>query len=203
MLLENRSPPGEPAPWWQGPRLAGAALVAAIHVLFVSFLLISLPIQVPPLPTAREMFLMFRPAPKTVRLPRKIEPPGTARAGPPLFHYAPSTAITILPTAKNGLSLSLFGCAPENLANLTPDERAHCGDGLSAASLRADFPGAPHELSLDPGRWAQAIRDRNTPLRVACTSLTKTAGKGPGQSANTLMVDPLCVLSQLSAATDR
>ena len=202
MLLDLHSPPVEAAPWWRSPRLAGAALVAAIHLLFVAFLLASLPAGMFALPSAREMFFVLRPPPKPVRLPRQIVRSGTGHMPLPLFRYAPSTAITIAPDAKNGLSLSLFGCAPENLANLTPDQRAHCGDTLSAASLRPEFPGAPHDLSLDPGRWKQAIRARNTPLRVPCTYVTQTIVNGiTGETKPDAMADPFCVLGHLLGAT--
>lgn len=199
MLLEIRPPPIEAVPWWRSPRLAGAALVVAVHVAFVSFLLTSLQLGTLPLPSAREMFLLFRPAPKPVRLPRQIVRSGTGHKPLPLFRYAPSTAITIVPDAKNGLSLSLFGCAPENLANLTPDQRAHCSAALNSASLRADFLAPTHELSLDPGRWKQAIRDRNTPGRVPCTYIENIMVNGiTGETKATPMVDPFCVLGHLA-----
>jgi hypothetical protein len=148
------------------------------------------------------MFLLFRPPPKPVRLPRQIVRSGTGQKTLPLFRYAPSTAITIVPDAKNGLSLSLFGCAPENLANLTPEQRAHCSDALNAASLAAAFPGAPHELSLDPSRWKQAIRDRNAPPpRVPCTYIENIVVNGiTGETKPTPMVDPFCVLGHLAGA---
>ena len=201
MLLEIRPPPGEAAPWWRSPRLAGAALVVAVHVLFVSFLLTSLQLGTLPLTSAREMFLLFRTAPKPVRLPRQIVRSGTGQKPLPLFRYAPSTAITILPETKNGLSLSLFGCAPENLANLTPDQRAHCGEALNSASLAADFPGAPHDLSLNPGRWKQAMRERNMPVRVPCTYIEQVVVNGiTGETRPDAMVDPFCVLGHLAGA---
>ena len=201
MLLDIRPPPTEAAPWWRSPRLAGAALVAAIHFLFVVFLLASLPAGIFALPSAREMFFVLRPAPKPQRLPRQIVRSGPQRKPFPLFRYAPSTAIMIAPDSKNGLSLSLFGCAPENLANLTPDQRAHCGDALRSASLAAEFPGAPHDLSLDPGRWKQAIRARNTPVRVPCTYIENEIVNGiTGETKPTPMVDPFCVLGHLAAA---
>ena len=199
MLLEIRPPPIPAVPWWRSPRLAGAALVGAVHFLFVAFLLASLPAGIFALPSAREMFFVLRPAPKPVRLPRQIVRAGTGHKPLPLFRYAPSTAITIVPDAKNGLSLSLFGCVPENLANLTPEQRAHCSEALNSASLAAEFPGAPHELSLDPGRWKQAIQGRNVPVRVPCTYIEQVMVNGiTGETKATPMIDPLCVLGHLA-----
>ena len=155
------------------------------------------------LPSRREVFLFFHPAQKPLKPQSRMIPAPEARSiSPPLFRTSPPRASSALsPPMVTGLGLSLFGCAPENLASLTPEQRAHCSGALHEASLAAAFPGQSHEIALDAGRWAQAIRDRNTPLAVPCTSLTKTAGKGIGQTANTLMLDPICALRHLAGET--
>jgi hypothetical protein len=178
-------------PWWRSPRIRSVALVAAVHVLLVAFLLASLSDSRLALPSPREIFFILRPVPPA-RLPQKIEPPLASPVAPPLFQYAPSRLpVVILP--PKGLTLSLFGCAPENLANLTSEERAHCSGRIDATSLRGAYPGAPLDRSLQAERWLQAIRDHNTPLTVPCTY----AEKQPDGSG-AVMMDLVC-LARLAA----
>jgi hypothetical protein len=160
----------------------------------VAFLLSSLRDSQLVLLSPREIYFVFHPVPPP-RLPRKIEPPVAAQA-PPLFHYAPSRVpVLILP--PKGLRLALFGCAPENLANLTRDERAHCSSRIDAASLHSAYPGAPLDQSLQAERWSEAIRERNTPLTVPCTYAEKQAG-----GSGAMMMDLVC-LARLAAGQDK
>ena len=157
------------------------------------FLLSSLTESRLPLPSAREILLVFHPPPPQ-KLPRKIEPAVTSRAAPPLFRYAPSQVpVLVLPPSAKGLNLALFGCAPERLANLSPEERAQCTGRLNTASLRGAYPGAPLDRSLEAERWEQAIRDRNTPPTVPCAYAGKVSN---GDGA--VMVDLVC-LARLAA----
>lgn len=208
-LLGNRTAARDARSWWRDPRWAGGALAALVHIALVSFLLLSLPKGVSPLPLPHEVFFIFKPQPEKP-LPHKIEPVGPPRpqSVPPLFRYdpAPSTAITLPPQtpSQNGLTLSLFGCAPENLAYLSPEQRSHCGS-LTAASISGRFPGEAHDLSLQGERWEQGIRDRNTPLAVPCFSTAggHTNSVGPSASSAGMGIDPLCAAKVLGKMLEK
>ncbi len=103
-------------------------------------------------------------------------------------------AITTPPPATTPLELSLFRCAPENLAKLSPAERAHCGDAYSAGVFVAPIPGSVNTQSRDAVRWQVALDQRNAASAAPCISTTHA----PGSAESAVMVDPLCVLRQLS-----
>ncbi len=107
-------------------------------------------------------------------------------------------AITEAPPATTPLEVSLFRCAPENLASLSPAERAACGDAYSARAFVAPIPGTMNEQSRDAARWQVALNQRNTPLAVPCTNLEKKEiNQFTHETANVMMTDPLCVLRNL------
>src|SRR6185312_561184 len=66
---------------------------------------------------------------------------------------------------------ALFGCAPENRNNLTPDQRAHCS-GLAAMPRVTGRVGELPSLVNDPARREAELADRNTPVAVPCVTLT-------------------------------
>ncbi len=202
-LLDGGPSAPEPVPWRRSPRVLGGVFVAVIHAVLIAFVLASLPRSVMSLPTPREMFYIFRPAAKPPRLPRKIEPSRTARPAAPLFRYAPLAlprAVTLPPQA-GGLTLSLFACRPENLANLTPEQRARCGSGLAMGAFSGPIPGGGRELSRDAGRWRAAIATRNAPAAVPCTSTAQVSnGTVPGGTGPAAMVDLLCVVDKALGA---
>ncbi|HEY4943641.1 MAG TPA: hypothetical protein VII56_19595 [Rhizomicrobium sp.] len=203
-LLELPSQAPEPRPWQRNG--AAAALVALLHGLLIGFIAISLPTRSLLLPAQREIFLFFHPAQKpTQPQSRMIAIPPARSISPPLFRYTPPPRASnaLSPPMVTGLGLSLFGCAPENLANLTRDQRAHCSGALSIASLQGAIPGAVTIHAVQSARWSAAIAARNAPLAVPCTSLTKTVGRSLGSAANTVMVDPLCVLHELTTRPDK
>ncbi|MEI9988786.1 MAG: hypothetical protein WDM86_02000 [Rhizomicrobium sp.] len=192
----------QPAPWWRSPRMPAVILVGAVHLgLIALFILSSRPEAIPPL--RHEVFLLFRPAP--VRLPRKIEPPATARPAPQPFRFAPppSTAITVPPPPASQLELSLFRCAPENLAKLAPSERAHCGEAYTARAFEAPVPGAPSEHAVDVERWRSALAARDTPAAVPCATVERIeVNQFTHEAANAVMTDPLCALRNLVDRSD-
>ena len=185
--------PSQPAPWWRSPRVAAAILVGALHVALAFVVILALRPQ-PSAPLPREVFFLFRPAPQAPRLPQRIEPAPLARIAPPFVRSAPPMAITQAPPATTPLELSLFRCAPENLARLTSEERAHCGETYSAGAFVAPIPGSVTAQSRDAARWQVALDQRNTASTAPCTSTAHT----PGSAESAVVVDPLCVLRQLS-----
>ncbi len=193
-----------PAPLWRSPRLPAAIAVVVLHLVLVFFILSSQSGPVPLPPLRHEVFIFFHPPAKPIRLPRKIETIAKMRTVAPPFRYAPSTSITVPPPPANTLELALFRCAPENLANLTPIERAHCGDAYSQHAFEAAIPGTLKEQSVDAARWQAAIVARNTPPTVPCVSLTKReSDRITLKTESAFQVDALCILRQLMDASDR
>jgi len=122
--------------------------------------------------------LLSRPAPP---LPRR----GGEHSGamPPFAPPVQAPDVT-------GLGQALFGCAPENLPNLTPDQRAHCTNGFTRPDDNALV--APLSHVQDSARREAEMRTKNTPGRVPCTYIT--SARVPYGSAPLPMVDPGCAL---------
>ncbi|HEY8253890.1 MAG TPA: hypothetical protein VIG39_04570 [Rhizomicrobium sp.] len=138
-------------------------------------LMISMPKAAPPPPPA---------APRAQRAPVRARP-GGERSG-----AMPSLAPPVLTPDIRGLGQALFGCAPENLANLTPEQRAHCPGGFSRPDDSAVLEPPSHVK--DPLRRAAEMKARNAPLRVPCTSVVD-APVGGGAAA-VPMADPFCLM---------
>jgi hypothetical protein len=186
-----------PAPWWRSPRLPAAIVVALVHAAFIGFILSSQPGTIALPPVAHEMYFLFPPPPALTRLPQRIEPPAVARRARPLFHYEPSTGITLPAPVENALQQSLFGCGPENLEKLTPAQRAHCGEAYSARAF--DVPTTSVPRSLDAARWQTEIDGRNAPLSFACTGTDPTPARAPNTASTAALVDPLCLLRRFGS----
>ncbi|MEY4964477.1 MAG: hypothetical protein RL274_60 [Pseudomonadota bacterium] len=93
-----------------------------------------------------------------------------------------------------GLGVRLFGCAPEQLAALSPAERARCATGLAHPDRSAVT--IPKSHVQDPARRAAEMKAKNTPVRIPCTYV----GVAPGPYYSTTptgMIDPFCTLDGL------
>jgi hypothetical protein len=192
------APAAPAAPWWRSPRVLGFGLVALVHAGLIAFVLSSLPMAIPRLPVpGREVFFLF-PPPKPARLPQRIEPPHRV-AVEPYFRVPLPTALAPHPRPQtaSGLGLALFGCAPETLANLTPDERAHCGGNaaLEAAAANEAMPGALREPARDADRWQAAIALRENGA-MPCVHLDDLPAPN-GLSNRAAVADPLCFLKRI------
>jgi hypothetical protein len=180
----------------QSQRAISALLVLLLHALllfaFLQFLvkpqgaglsqperllelMISMPkVVTPPPPPA---------APARQRAPARVQPGGEkSGAMPSLAPPAPTPDI-------RGLGQALLGCAPENLSNLTVEQRAHC-PGFSRPDDSALIESPSHVK--DPVRRAAEMRARNKLLRIPCTSITQA--QIGGGTATVPMTDPFCVL---------
>jgi hypothetical protein len=164
--------------------------------------LLSTPGTIAILKNPREITYLFppqppKPPPAAIPVP---SPPSQVRV--PVFRTAPWPQAPITaPPGNNGLNLSLFDCAPERLATLTPEQRAHCHSTLTLGSVTGSIPGGVKELSLDPGRWRAAIAARNTPLTVPCTHTENIlVGLAPPRTSPTVMTDPLCAIRKVLGA---
>lgn len=123
----------------------------------------------------------FRPAPSP---PRRNGIPS-----PVIPSYVPPVA----PPDVTGLGQALFGCAPENIPNLTPDQRAHCTSSFTKPDDNAQAE--PKSHVNDPLRREAEMRTKNTPGRLPCTSLAQV--QTFDSSAVVPMVDPACAVGGL------
>jgi hypothetical protein len=191
------------APWWRSSRILGLGFVALLHVGLIAFVLSSLPVQVPRLPVpGREVLFLFPPPPKPARLPQRIEPPHRV-AVEPFFRAPPPVALAPHPRPQttSGLGLALFGCAPETFANLTPDERAHCGgDPAFEAAASEAMPGVLREQAHDADRWKATIAQRDS--APPCVHLEDFAAP-QGRTDRAAIADPLCLLKRIEEGGNR
>jgi hypothetical protein len=138
-------------------------------------LMISMPrVSAPPPPAA----------PARQRAPVRVQP-GGERSG-----AMPSLAPAVEAPDIRGLGQALLGCAPENVANLTAEQRAHCPGGFSRPDDSAVVEPPSHVK--DPLRRAAEMKARSAPLRVPCTSVID-APVGGGTAA-VPMADPFCLV---------
>lgn len=130
------------------------------------------------------------PAPPPPAAPRGQRAPIRGQPGGERSGAMPSLAPPVLTPDIRGLGQALFGCAPENLANLTAEQRAHCPGGFSRPDDSAVVEPPSHVK--DPLRRAAEMKARNAPLRVPCTSVVD-APVGGGTAA-VPMADPFCLM---------
>jgi hypothetical protein len=163
------------ARWKQ--RVFGAALALAVQVVFLLLVLLPPSRPLPLTRLSRETILFFRPLPTPkssiidARAPRKRHSiaPAVLPASPPVT-VPPATATPLAPpSGMAGFGRSLFGCAPEQYASLTDEERSHCpkpGEGL--AINRA--PDLMHTRShvKDEAHWRQEWARVHSPALLPC-----------------------------------
>ena len=176
-------------------RLTGVAFAVLLQMGFVIIFIYSLPLVMPAKRRTHEI-TFFLP-----RLREAVKPAPGSRRGkpspvPPLVapQIIPPVALPPPPmTDLRAFGNALFGCAPENLNNLTPEQRAHC---IGFAALPRDSDGVAESRSLvkDLPRREAELAARNTPARVPCASV-RTKSLGPGFQDTGIMTDPLCVLN--------
>lgn len=130
------------------------------------------------------------PTPVPPAAPRRQRIPVQALPGGEQSGAMPSLAPPVPTPDIRGLGQALLGCAPENLSNLTPEQRAHCHSGFSRPDETAVIEPPSHVK--DPARRAAEMAARNAKVRVPCTSVID-APVGGGTAA-VPMVDPACLI---------
>jgi hypothetical protein len=149
-------------------RFGSGLLVLLLHLLILLALLHM--VAAPRRPrgvNSREILLqMIRPTPPqdstAPPLPRLIQPSrGDAQS------IAPSLTAPMATPDFRGLGRSLFGCAPEALAGMTPEERSRCPGTF--AKPDDTVVTIPQSHVKDPQRRAAEMRARNTPGRIPCS----------------------------------
>jgi hypothetical protein len=185
-----------PRPDTTASRALSLALVALLHALLL-FAVLHFMVVTPKRSIAApehllEMIINTAKKPVPASLPtrpaRALPLRGGVTSGVTPF-YVPQVA----PPDVTGLGQALFGCAPENIPNLTPDQRAHCTNGFTRPDDNALVE--PRSHVQDPARREAEMRTKNTPGRVPCTSLAEV--QTFDSSAVVPMVDPVCALGGL------
>jgi hypothetical protein len=166
-------------------------LVAVLHLLIALALLhmVSAPRHPSGLNSREIMIRMGAPAPLPSRTeiapppPRLIQPLlESPRALPP-----PAIA-PIPPSDLRGFGQQLFGCAPEALAGLTPQERSRCVTGLTRPDDSAVL--MPRSHVKNPERRAAEMAAKNTTARIPCSYIAVEKSFGyqvPAASLDCLM----------------
>jgi hypothetical protein len=181
----------------QRQRAVSALAVLLLHALLVfSLLHFLVKPQSAGLPVAERVleFIISPPkvvapmpvpvAPRRQRVPVQEAPPGGKRSG-----AMPSLAPPVESPDIRGFGQALLGCAPENLSNLTAEQRARCHSGFSRPDDAAVIE--PRSHVKDPARRAAEMAARSAATRVPCTSIIN-APVGGGTAA-VPMIDPACI----------
>jgi hypothetical protein len=181
-------------------RAVSLLLVALLHALFL-FAVLHFMVVRPKVPVAAapehllEMIINIakKPVPVSLPAPRSRRAPALSRRGGVTSGAMPSYAPPVAPPDVTGLGQALFGCAPENLPNLNPDQRAHCTNGFTRPDDDALLE--PKSHVKDPLRREAEMRTKNTPGHVPCTYVT--SAPAPHGAAAAPMVDPICIIGGL------
>lgn len=180
-------------------RLTGAALVLLLHLVLLLALLRG--VINPPRPrlVPRETILRFLPVPRmplpTARAPAARQPVPRSLPVPEVTVPSPLPA----PVLRN-LGQSLFGCAPENLGNLSAEERARCSGMVGRAPGDSDVA-MPRSHVKDPARRAAEMRAKNTQGHLPCAMLMNA----PAPYGGTQIVpgfNPGCAVDRLVNGVD-
>ncbi len=173
-------------------RMTSLTLVMLLHGLVLMLLLHAFTQKNARPLSPRETILRLLPllqiAPQEDAAPSAGAAPRARALPAPVMPPAISTAPDV-----TGLGMRLFGCAPEQLARLTPEERARCATGLKAPD--PSVVTFPKSLVRDPARRAAELKAKNSPPRIPCTY----AGSAPAPhgTAVAVMVDPVCAIDGL------
>jgi hypothetical protein len=176
-----------PRPNWRS-RAGGGALALLVQATFL--LLVLLTPSHPTRPVAEKETLLLLPPLAPPKPPVTIDArPSNLSTAPPIVApppEAPPPVITAPPAPPGGIAgfgRSLFGCAPEHYAELTPDERAHCpkpGEGM-AINQPPDPLNPPKSHAKDEALWREQYAEDHW-VPAVCP-----LGNGPGDIAKCLM----------------
>ena len=177
-------------------RLSSVILVALLHGLLLLALLHFLVQPQSRSGTQRilESFITFAHKATPAEAPPLPAMPAPPSRGSVTSGAAPSLAPAVPAPDIRGLGQSLFGCAPETLANLSPEQRSHCATGFARPDDSALIEPPSHVK--DPVRRAAEMRAKNTPGRIPCSYLGQAPA--PYGSTTTVMADPICVMDGLT-----
>lgn len=144
-------------------RAQGIGLALLVQMAFLLMVMMTPARLVRPIEAAREMILVLPPLtppkPTTIdaRMPSNLSTAQPVVTPPPEAAPPALTAPLAPPGGIAGFGRSLFGCAPEHYADLTPDERAHCpkpGEGM-AVNQPPDLLAPPKSHAKDEALWQE------------------------------------------------
>jgi hypothetical protein len=155
-------------------KLASAGAVIVLHIFVLALWLSHAGVH--RVASPRETILYLPPLPK----PAELKPAAQPRAPRPAVHLSPlpdTRAITVPMFKDNaipatpGLGRSLFGCRPENFANLSPEEQAACASASNGPTPNLAPYFRDHSDRV-PGAalWARQKARKNAPLLLPCAS---------------------------------
>lgn len=185
----------------QRDRVFGLSIALLLQAAFVVLLVQSLHVNGTRKLAPREwiMLLPKLPAPP----PEKIVPRVRAR---PLEVPLPTVNIPRIEPAPRAAPLkdlgnALFGCTPENIGNLSPEDQEKCR-GFAFSPPDRDTVAALRSHVRDPALHAAELAARKAPARVDCTHTVTRVIMNMRQD-NGVMVDAKCALGQLRRAPGR
>lgn len=158
-------------------RFGGVAAVALLHVALVWALLITSrqTIDKPQAVAARhEIFFYFPPHPKPApQRHGQPVPSATAPVTPATPALPDYRGITIPDSSQGtpalGLNRSLFGCSPQEMANMPAAERARCANALPPDDGGVDYRDGTSR-SRYAALWERGRERKNAPLLLPCMS---------------------------------
>ncbi|MEI9995983.1 MAG: hypothetical protein WDM91_15415 [Rhizomicrobium sp.] len=165
-------------------RLSGAAAVALLHAALVWALLVYSHAgrDRPAAAVAeREIIFFFPPPPPHPARPRDRDAASRSAAPTPsaATTYPDFRGITI-PDAGGSPALgrSLFGCSPEEKADLSPEMRARCGNGFAFDNSVDIRDGTARSRAA--ALWERGRERKNAPLLLPCMSPNAPPGLSIG-----------------------
>jgi hypothetical protein len=176
-------------------RAVSATLVLLLHLLLLAALLRSV---IHPSPPAAIREIFFQLAPRSERASPLPPPPLPALLVPPRGGVTSGAMPSPAPAAPDirGLGQSLFGCAPETLGNLTPEQRSHCTTGFARPDGNA--VAAPSSHVKNAARWEGELKARNTPGRIPCTYVAVTPVTQSAGGTKVPMAEFVCLHKLMS-----
>lgn len=146
-------------------RASGAVLALLVQATFLLLVLLTPSRLVRPA-MERETLLLLPPIAPPKPTTIDARPPSTLSTAPPIVSPPPSAPPVMLaplapPGGIAGFGRSLFGCAPEHYAELTPDERANCpkpGEGMAKRDDN-DLATQPRSHAKDEALWQEQFAE--------------------------------------------
>jgi|SRR6185312_1581916 hypothetical protein len=157
-------------------RLAGGFAVLVLHLIVIAALLSATRWSEQQNEQTKEIILHLitpKPLPEPVKETLARKPVATPKPAPafvPPATFAPPVDNSL--PQLNGLNQQLFGCAPDQLASATAQQRAAC----ASASLGPRFDPGATDYRDHTGRsknrvqWARDRARKNAPLLLPCMS---------------------------------
>jgi hypothetical protein len=168
--------------FWFKDRLSSALLALLIQTGLIGLLIFSFEAAQRPQQEQESILYLSRPPIRKVKpavtiIDARGAPPNRKRSAKPsalpLFVQPDTTSTAISPTAVapsspealNSLGHALFDCAPEKLAKLSPDERAHCLPSLEglAKPNGSDVTTSPYQAKNE-AEWNDEMARKSAPV---------------------------------------